>query len=302
MSGDYLVGTCTSPDHEDSDYCDGYLDISFGWRLMAACDSPLPADQSFCAGSKAADVKSKELIGEECVKCDTDKKTCVRCNVKEFVVKLRAKMGTCSRLEHDQNYCAAYNASAESHVFSQVAIYADWMALAPRELGQADRYNSLMFSLIGGLEAINRWQPCVPKQAVDAKQIRNAFVDFVRENPEQRKNRYSILVFLWALYYKVCPTVSPELHPNAEVCTAFTWRGEKYGTQNVCDRPVVVQLLSGDSSTVTLHELKPGEIFLIERNSLRLFTTCMVGYVPSVPFTPANHDAINMGRYHCVKQ
>ena len=66
--------------------------------------------------------------------------------------------------------------------------------------------------------------------------------------------------------------------------------------------PVVVQLLSGDSSTVTLHELKPGEIFLIERNSLRLFTTCMVGYVPSVPFTPANHDAINIGRYHCVKQ
>jgi len=104
----------------------------------------------------------------------------------------------------------------------------------------------------------------------------------------------------------------PQTVPHRESCTAWgAVRGQYghpyFGTVNSCDEAVTVQLLFPGSPNVMKHDLKPQEVFntgltIEEAPDLYAFTTCPVGYVPSVPLVEKNWSTIIRSQYQCVKE
>lgn len=108
----------------------------------------------------------------------------------------------------------------------------------------------------------------------------------------------------------ICPLaiLAQETVPHLEKCTEWFFRDDLFGTMNNCREPVTIQFMLTSNQRIEQRDIKPGEFFdtgLSPKafgSSGWLFTTCPVGYSPSVDFLLKNKDVILPSKYDCVKK
>ena len=109
---------------------------------------------------------------------------------------------------------------------------------------------------------------------------------------------------------QICPTavIAQETAPHLEKCTVWSFNNDRFVTINNCTEPVTIQFMLMSNQNVVYRDVKPGEVFDTGlsseafKNSGWLFTTCPVGYSPSVEFLLKNKDVILPSKYECVKK
>lgn len=151
--------------------------------------------------------------------------------------------------------------------------------------------------------------PCFERES-SAQEMREALLQYVRDNPEQQRGAYAVLLLQKALFYGVCPGPSARLKPHMEQCAEWGYDGDEYVAKNTCNRPVVVRF---QSAMIASEQTKEGQVnarqtfrtgltrFEMEGSDW-IFTVCQVGHVSDVPFSPENAEPIRASRYSCVKK
>jgi hypothetical protein len=119
--------------------------------------------------------------------------------------------------------------------------------------------------------------------------------------------RCSIGLFFFTFFgcITVPQTSGTVLH--LERCTNWDYREDRFGTTNRCKEPVTIQFMLISNQRIEQREVKPGEVFDTGLSRMVvedgwLFTTCPVGYSPSVPFLLENKDLLLPSQYDCVKK
>jgi hypothetical protein len=287
-----LVGFCTSTNLDRLAYCEGYIELATrSWKYSTACESQTHGDPSFCAGATAAQKKIQEIL-QACGDCAPD----------ERLVKLKTAIGTClSDAQRDERYCSGYNWEVANKIAELSVQSKDVRGLGVRH-GAEDLFLNLWTSKAELLE----FRPCLQTE-VGPQQLRNMFLGFIRDNPEQQRGSTAIMALEKALFYELCPGPARGLKPHMEQCTAWDYGDDgQLGTKNTCDKAVVIQFMAKNQRTVE-RQLNPGDAFRtgISRSQIGgdwWFTACPVGYVSSVPFLPKNLGVIRASQYSCARK
>jgi len=320
-SASELIKLCTSTDPDRLAYCEGYIDGAMHiWKYSTACQSPTISDQSFCAGVKSAEEAIREAFSA-CRDCNigsfrpelADKPIRFQLfkeRMREFFKALRAIMGICSSDEsRDEHYCSGYNAQVANTLAEFSGMYPNHVPKGARELGLGHAAGDVGMYAFNSAEFLE-FRPCI-QTAIGPQQARNIFLEFMRDNPEQQRDSTAIIALAKALFYSVCPGPAEGLRPHMEQCTTWEYHDDNFGTENTCNKDVVIQFMVKDQRAIE-RQLKPGEAFRTGLSRSQtigwMFTTCPVGYVSSVPFLPEKDDAfidpspIKASLYSCVRK
>lgn len=319
-SASELIKLCTSADPDRLTYCEGYIDGAMHiWKYITACQSPTISDQSFCAGVKFAEKVNLEAfsacrdcnfgsfrpeLGDKPIRLQLYKE-----RMREFSKALRATLGICSPDERrDEHYCSGYNAQVANTLAEDLLTYPNIVPKGVRDLGLGHAAGDVGIHAFAS-EEFFEFRPCI-QTAIGPQQARKIFLEFMRDNPEQQRST-AIMAMAKALFYSVCPGPEEGLRPHMEQCTTWEYDDDNFGTENTCDKAVVIQFMVKDQPAIE-RQLKPGETFRTGLSRSQtigwMFTTCPVGYVSSVPFLPEEDDAfidpspIKASLYSCVRK
>lgn len=316
-----LIRVCTSPRAEDIAYCEGYIEgAAHIWKFRAACDPSTDVSRSYCSGLQSAHDEILEAY-KACTDCSAGR---IVPNEKglptfkenpgyteriwKFRDELKAMMGVCSADgERDSAYCDGYNAEVKQHLaaLSVNALKDPAQDARSRGLGEGSgQADATMFGTADFFE----FAPCV-RPELSAQGMKEVLLRFVRDNPEQQRGAYPVLLLQKALFYGVCPGPSAGLKPHMEQCTEWDYEGNEYVARNTCNRPVVVRF---QAAMIASEQTKESQVnawqtfrtgltrFEMEGNDW-IFTVCPVGHVSDVPFSPQNAE-IRASRYSCVRK
>lgn len=312
-----LTRLCKSTDPDRLDYCEGYIDGAMHiWKYATACASQANSDQSFCSGVESARKAIQEAFGA-CQDCNMgsfrpelgDKPIRGQLFMKrmrEFRDKLKVAMGICSPDEHrDEPYCSGYNAEVTNMIAELSVMYPNHVPESTRDLGLGHAASDVGLHLWAS-EEFYEFRPCL-QVVTSSQQVKNLLLEFVHDNPEYQQGATAIVILAKALFYVLCPGPAQELKPPIEQCTTWGFDSGQFGTENTCNKAVVIQFMAKDQRPIE-RMLNPGEAFRTGLSHSQIgqewwmFTTCPVGYVSSVPFLPENNDAIRTSRYSCVRK
>lgn len=293
-----LVRLCMSEDAGRLAYCEGYIvGAVYLWKANFACESLARNDQLYCAGAKDAQSSIEETLSA-CPDCD---QTVEREKLRDA---LRGAGNLCTPDErHDEYYCKGYNATIEFNTANLLPFQTIDAREGHRYAGLSHGVNDFILHLMGSAD-IHYFVPCTQFDR-SPEDIRTIFLRFVGEYPAQVNDSAAVIGLGKALYYGLCPGPEQGLKPHMEACTTWDYENGKFGTRNVCDKAVFVQLREEGRSLIET-ELKPGEALLTgrtreqQRRGWWMFSACPVGYVSLPAFTEANKDEIQASRYSCV--
>ena len=210
-----LVSFCTSADAKEQEYCDGYIDgATLIWKYGTACASLAQSDQSFCAGVNAAQKRTQEVL-QACRDCSIGE---FRPELKDspihgqlfmermqkFRDEMKAAMDVCTPGEpHDKYYCAGYNATVANGIAELGVMYPNGESEDARRLGLGDAESDVGLHLLAS-EEFYEIRPCL-QHAIGPQQVKDIFLEFIQENPEQQRGSTAIVVMAKALYRIHCP-------------------------------------------------------------------------------------------------
>jgi hypothetical protein len=155
----------------------------------------------------------------------------------------RDLIGVCtSARAEDVAYCEGYIEGA-AHIWKFQGV-PDLSELRdppqdPRRRGFGEgsfQASAIMFVIADSLA----FRPCFERES-SAQEMKEALLQFVRDNPEQQRGAYAVLLLQKALFYGVCPGPSARLKPHMEQCAEWDYDGDEYVAKNTCNRPVVVR-------------------------------------------------------------
>lgn len=179
------------------------------------------------------------------------------------------------------------------------------MSEGARDRGLGDAARDVGLHLFAS-EDFYEFRPCL-QTVISPQQVRNILLEFIRDNPDQQRGSTAIVILAKALFYSLCPGPAQRWKPHMEQCTTWGYDGGQFGTENTCDKAVVIQFMAEGQRAIE-RLLNPGETFRtgLSRSQIDrgwwMFTTCPVGYVSSVPFLSKNNEVIRASRYSCVRK
>jgi hypothetical protein len=291
-----LFRFCNSTDTDRLAYCEGYIrGAAYIWKFQHACSSASREDQLFCAGLEEARTSLEEAMSA-CADCDQPD------GLRRFRDELRAAGDICATDEgHDENYCAGYNAWIEFAVANLIPFQPIEAGQNAKDLGFSHAVGDVFLHLMASSE-IHGFVPCLEWE-VRSEQMREVFVNFMRDNPAQETGSSAVIALARALYYGLCPGPELGLKPHMEQCISWDPVGGQHGARNLCDEEVVIEFASRSREIERLEI--PGKSFRADKRLSGMpwmFTVCPNGHVSSVLFDAENSDAIRASRYSCVRR
>jgi len=275
-----LATLCSSTLESSAAFCDGYMRTALHFRkLRFSCMSDDPADRVYCAGAdEASDAISQEF--DSCPDCGFD--------------DISRRLPRCvPDPDRSAEYCEAYNTELESS--TAMGSFEDD---SPEMWGVAQAGGEMVGHGLGGDPSLSL-QNCVTT-ATPQEALREAFLDFVAENPSERRGT-AFAGIIRAQFYQMCDDLPPGARPHLELCTDLRREMDQLETINTCNESVVLTIDTG-TRRPTQRTLEPGEPFSIDvtRGARWLSTACPVGYESTVPLSEDNRSLIAESQYSCI--
>lgn len=297
-----LVRWCQAAGSDAAKYCDGYIEGALAfWKRTTACNAAAPADQAFCAGTKASEDRLFDLLR---ARKDCDSSNALDC-MRRFYTEARAALGLCTPdLRRDTNWCAGYNTQAQSELAWLGVFHRAEPAADPRLFGLGDATADTKVALWASKE-FHHFVPCVPRD-LSPEQGKAVLLRFAADYPEQQRGPHAIELMAKALFYGYCPGPRlGHLRPNREQCLEWNEFDGTFGARNTCDRTVTIRFLLRQQRQAVEQQLAPGKVFSAGMSRQQvdagawMFTACGVGEVSSIALVQQNRQRIADSLYSC---
>lgn len=307
-SASELIKLCSSTESNMKTYCEGYIESAiYTWKLITACASQNKSEQSFCRGAKSAQKTIQKVLAacKDCslgsfkpeLKDNTIRVRLFKERMQKFPEELNTILGVCTPDEH---YCVGYNSQVKNSITEYSVLYASKLTDKPKDMGMGHAATDIGIHLWSSAEFFG-FVPCINRE-INLDQIKNIFLKYMHDNPEQQLDTTAIIALEKSIYYSVCPGPALEkLKPHMEQCTKWEYDNGYLGTKNTCDKAVQLQFMTKDKQVIERH-LKPGDTFSIRKQDWWMFATCQSGYISSVEFLLENEKNIRNSRYSCIKK